>query len=85
MSDARRVQQNVQGLAADLDLIDQLDKIRAELVVLDNRCTFLEGVYGRDDQRYKDAHVERDLVLLRADKLIAAWVRDREHLPTPRA
>lgn len=87
MSDenAQRVQQSVQGLAADLSLIDQLDKIRVELTALDNKCAFYENVFGRDHPEYLKVHGERDQLLLRANRLLEEWVKEREHLPTPRA
>lgn len=87
MSDdsAQRVQRSVHGLAADLSLIDQLDKVREALTILDNRCAFYENVYGRSHPEYVKVHGERDQLLLKANSLLEQWVKEREHLPTPRA
>lgn len=87
MSDesAQRAHKGVQGLAADLSLIDQLDKVRIELTTLDNKCAFYESVYGREHPEYVKVHGERDQLLLRANGLLEQWIKLREHLPTPRA
>lgn len=83
--DVSRVQHGVQGLAADLSLIDKLDKVRGELDVLDNKCAFYEGIYGREHPEYLKVHAERDALLLHANGLLELWIKERAHLPTPRA
>ena len=73
------------GLAADLALIEQLHKVRDELLTLDDKCTFVEEVYGRNHKAYRKAHVERDQLLLSTDKLVQKWLKERRHDPPPNA
>ena len=82
---ADRAEEQFRALAADLALIEQLHKVRVALVELDDKCTFMEGVYGRDHKDYRKAHVERDQLLLSADKLVQKWLKERRHDPPPNA
>lgn len=74
---ADRAEAQFRGLAADLSLLEQLQKVRSEISALDDKCTFVEEVYGRDHKAYRKAHVERDQLLLSADKLVQRWLKER--------
>lgn len=76
-----RVEEQFRGLAADLALIEQLQKLRNELVALDDQCTFVEEVYGRNHKAYRKAHVARDQALMSADKLVQKWLKERREPP----
>lgn len=80
-----RIEEQIQGLAADLALIEQLQKLRNELIILNDQCTFVEEVYGRNHKEYKKAHFTRDQLLLSTDKLVQKWLKDRRHDPAPKA
>lgn len=82
---SERAGEQIRGLTADLELIEKLNKVRTELVALDNKCIFVEGVYGREHAAYRDAHVARDHLLLSADKLVQDWLAARRHEPAPNA
>lgn len=65
--------QRVRGLAAELLLQNELDLLRQEIARLDNRCEFLASVRGTQSRTYRDTVVERDMLLLQADRLITQW------------
>ena len=70
--------QQVRGLAAELLLQNELDALRREIAILDDRCAFYESVHGVRSQTYRDTARERDSLLLQADQLITQWVEKHD-------
>ena len=81
----QRAQDSIKGLAADLNLLDQMRNVKRELALIEDRCMFLESIFGRRDPRYTEVHIKRDQLLLRADELVQQWMVQRECLPTAHA
>lgn len=68
-----QIQHKVRGFAAELLLHNELAGLRLEIERLDNRCEFIAHVHGRRSQKYRDAAMTRDSLLLRADQIITQW------------
>lgn len=69
-----QLEQQIRGLAAELLLQHELNRLRREIERLDERCEFIEHVHGPRSRQYRAVAMERETLLLRADQIITQWV-----------